>query len=87
MTKAVAVKDDNAVEVWADEDWGDTGVDNIEAAFPMLRLTQAVSKHDDGKHGGEFYRTDTEEFYPEVELVALYRRETRGLLQGVQREA
>ena len=67
---------------WAGIDTEDSGIDDVQPSFPQVKLVQAVSKMvDSGKHGGDFWRSDTEEYLPSLTLVPIYRRITRAYFE------
>lgn len=60
--------------------WEDDGTGDIPPAFPIVKIVQGVSKMPGAeKHGGEFWRSDTEAYYPEMVIVPLFQKETRAL--------
>jgi hypothetical protein len=58
----------------------DDGTEDVAPSFPNLRIVQATSKMEGaGRHGGDFWRSDTEEFMGSVSVVPIYRRVTRAM--------
>ncbi len=67
-----------AVGEWAG--FAPDGTEDIAPSFPIIKIVSATSQMPGAaKHVGEFYRTDTEEYYPTLEVVALFQKETRAL--------
>ena len=60
--------------------WEDDGTGDIAPSFPIVKIVQGVSKMPGAeKHIGEFWRSDTEAYYPEMVIVPLFQKETRAL--------
>lgn len=83
MTTDIKVLDEKGEIVsWDDLAWEDTGIGNVAPSFPIIKIVQGTSTMEGaGKHGGDFWRSDTEEFYSELDVVPLLRRETRALFE------
>lgn len=57
---------------YMDIQWEDDGSEDIQIRFPSVVLTQATSKTPDaGRHGGDFWHSDREEYTRNLECVAL----------------
>jgi hypothetical protein len=82
VTKALEATSDNVLAAYSGHEWESDGTEDIQPSFPILKIVQPTSSMEGAsKHGGEFYRTDTGEFYPTVEVVPLIQRETRAYFE------
>lgn len=60
--------------------WEGDGTDDVPPVFPVVKIVQGTSTMKDAdNHIGEFWRSDVEEFYPELNIVPLFQRETRAM--------
>lgn len=67
-------------EDFANEEWESDGTESVAPAFPSIKIVQGTSTMPDaGRHGGDFWHSDTEEYTRELVCVALVRRESRAL--------
>jgi hypothetical protein len=58
----------------------DDGTEMVAPIWPTLKIVQGVSKMDSAiRHIGEFWRSDTGDFYPEIEIVPLLQRPFRAM--------
>ena len=56
------------------------GTEDIAPSFPIIKIVTATSQMDGAsKHVGEFFRSDTEEYFPELEVVPLFQKTTRAV--------
>lgn len=83
---SLQIRDENDKLVsWEDfgqMDWEDDGTDDVQPAFPMIKIVQGTSTMEGaGKHGGDFWHSDTEEYESTISVVALVKRETRALFE------
>lgn len=54
------------------------GTEDIAPSFPIVKVVQGTSTMPGaGRHAGDFWSSDTEEFAPVLDVVALVRRQTR----------
>ncbi len=83
MTTDIKVLDEKGEIVsWDDLQWEDTGIGNVAPSFPIIKIVQGTSTMEGaGKHGGDFWRSDTEEYASTLDVVPLLRRETRALFE------
>lgn len=83
--KALQINAPGGVVSWDDfkgNDWESDGTDDITPSFPSIKIVQGTSTMDGaGRHGGDFWHSDTEDFTPTLECVALVRRETRAYFE------
>lgn len=83
-TTAIAPVDETptALAEWKDFEWADDGTADIAPSFPIIKIVQATSTmQNSGKHAGEFWRSDTEEYAPTIEVVALFSKDTRAYFE------
>jgi hypothetical protein len=77
-----AVAGNAALADYAGHEWESDGTEDVQASFPYLKIVQPTSSMTNaGKHGGEFFRTDLEEFFPTVDLIPLIQRNTRAYFE------
>lgn len=56
----------------ASGEWAPDGTENIRIKWPELKIVTGVSKMENkGKHGGEFWHSDSEKFEASVEVIPL----------------
>lgn len=68
--------------VYNAEQWESDGTEDVTPSFPSIKVVQPTSAMPGAaKHGGEFFRSDTEEYYPTLDIVALFKKETRALFE------
>lgn len=69
--------------VAAPNEWADfapDGTEDIAPSFPIIKIVAGTSQMTGAsKHAGEFYRTDTEEFLPTIDVVPLFQKQTRAV--------
>lgn len=54
------------------------GTEGIAPSFPIVKIVQGTSSMDGaGKHGGDFWHSDSEEFEGTIDVVALLMRHTQ----------
>lgn len=71
-----------ALSEWQEFAWESDGTDDIAPSFPVIKIVQATSTmQNSGKHAGEFWRSDTEEFYGTLDVVALFSKDTRAFFR------
>lgn len=64
--------------------WEDDGTEEVAAVLPFVKIVQGVSKMPDAeRHIGEFWRSDTGDFYPEMTIVPLFQKTTRALFNRI----
>jgi hypothetical protein len=64
--------------LYQQEQWESDGTEDIAPSFPIVKGVQATSSMEGaGRHGGEFWRSDTEEYLPSLDIVALFQKDTR----------
>lgn len=81
-TRDLATTDRGALAAWQGFEWESDGTEDIAPSFPVIKIVQPTSSMEGAsKHGGEFYRTDTGEFYAHLDVVPLVQRETRALFE------
>ena len=87
-TKAVATTPEKATATDLaeyrdyDGEWEDDGSEDIGTVLPVVKLVQSTSQmKDSSRNGGYFWRSDTEDFYPNIDIVPLLMRETRALFE------
>lgn len=77
---ALAIPETQAVEAYTDYQWESDGTGDIAPSFPVIKIVQPTSSMEGaGKRGGEFWRSDTEEFHGTLDLVALFKKDTRAM--------
>lgn len=81
-TRAVAKKEEAAVDEWRSIEWESDGTEEIAPSFPVIKIVQPTSSMEgSGKKGGEFWRSDNEEYYPTLDVVALFSKTTRAYFE------
>lgn len=56
------------------------GTEEIAPSFPIIKIVSGTSQMTGAsKHAGEFFRSDTEEYLPELEVVPLFQKATRAV--------
>lgn len=87
-SKALQINTTGGLVSWEDfqsADWESDGTENVQPSFPTIKVVQGTSTMDGGgRHGGDFWHSDTEEFTSILDCVALVRRETRSLFEEGQ---
>ncbi len=83
---SLQVRDENnKIVLWEDfggADWEDDGTEEIQPSFPYIKMVQGSSQMDGaGKHGGDFWHSDSEGYTSEIVGVALVMRDTRALFR------
>lgn len=91
MAALEVVNEHGEIVKWEDfgqADWEDDGTEDVQPSFPYIKITQGTSTMEGaGKHGGDFWHSDTEEYTPTLNVVALVMRETRALFGDENSEA
>ena len=78
MTQAMVREERSELALYQQGQWESDGTETIAPSFPVVKGVQATSSMKDaGRHGGEFWRSDTEEYLPSLDIVALFQRDTR----------
>ena len=75
---AVQAAPEATLAEWQAVAWESDGTEEIAPSFPVVKIVQISSamKGSD-KHLGEFWRSDTEEYLPFLNTVALFQKDTR----------
>lgn len=88
MAALQILDENNQVVSWEDfagADWEDDGTDDVRPSFPVIKIVQGTSTMEGaGRHGGDFWHSDTEEYESSLSVVALVKRETRALFEEGQ---
>ena len=81
---ALVEPESTALVSWAEFEGIEDGSEDVLPQFPIVKIVQATSGMEGAqKHGGEFWRSDTEEFLPSLDFVPLFMKETRAhFLEG-----
>lgn len=71
---------ETALAEWNTGEWESDGTEDIAPSFPVIKLVQPTSSMPGAeKHVGEFYRSDDEAYYGTLDLVPLFKKDTRAL--------
>lgn len=77
---ALANPAETAIESWKDLEWESDGVEDIAPSFPVIKIVQPTSQmKNSDKRAGEFFRSDTEEYFETLEVVPLFKKDTRAM--------
>lgn len=82
-TTALAPATETAVaETWQDFTWESDGTEDIAPSFPIIKIVQPTSTMEgNADHMGYFWRSDTEGYYKDLEVVALFKKNTRAYFE------
>lgn len=62
--------------------WEDDGTDDLAPTYPIIKIVQGVSRMDGAtQHIGQFWRSDTEEFRETIDVIPLYKVNTRAYFE------
>ena len=65
-----------------DVEWESDGTEAVGIEFPTISIVQGTSKFpNSGRHGGEFWHSDREEYEGTLEVVPLYMANQRALFE------
>lgn len=85
-SKQVTTIQETPLAAWKDaagNDWEDDGTSDAQPIFPVIKIVQGTSTMDGaGRHGGDFWHSDSETFDSTLNVVALLKRETRAMFEA-----
>lgn len=77
-TPALRGNTDLAEYDYSNIDFESDGNEDIAPSFPIIKLVQSTSSMKDAsRHAGEFWHSDYEDYTPNLDVVALLKRDTR----------